>query len=155
VFVTYIRWLRNIVLGAGLLLAGSGYAYIQWDRAMNYQPVAATVLEFAKFCHPESSDPQLQALFDSTADYAHGKHGPCEGLKALGVDEHDFKMSGRSIVLHVSRLWRTKVRFVSPADGQQHESVVQLGPKDGETLSVGDTLTVLANTSDWARLQQP
>ena len=75
-------------------------------------------------------------------------------MRKFGLEENTFQMAGRSIALHVWRVWRTNVRYVSPADGELHESTVELGPKDGEALTVGKTLTLKANKHDWRLLQE-
>ena len=150
-----IRYALYAVILAFLALAAVGMAYIKFDLWWNYAPVTATVLDFAKLCRPLSSHSDLQATFDATPEFKGGKLGPCEGLVPLHLSENVFEMSGRNISLRVEREWRTHVRYVSPADGQTHESFVYLGPKDGDSLESGRSLTLLANTHDPALLQEP
>jgi hypothetical protein len=151
----YIYWLRNLVFVLVLLVVVTGFAYVKLDQAINFQSVQATVLGYEKFCRPESSDQDTQSLFDASSDFAHRKLGPCGALAQFGIDEQTFQMLGRSINLRVWRVWRTNVRFISPADGQLHESTLELGPKDGEGLAVGKTLTLKASKRDWRLLEEP
>lgn len=153
--LSFVYFLRNLILFLAVLTVGGFFLTVKIDRFLNYRPVQATVLDFSKSCRPLSNDQAVQASFDASTDFTHGKLGPCPALAQFGIAENSFQMSGRSINLRVDRVWRASVRYISPADGKPHESTVDLGPKDGEGLVSGKILTLLASKSEADLLQEP
>lgn len=150
-----ILTLRNYAVALIIALVMASFLYIKIDVWLNFRSVPATVTSFKKLCRVSTDIPDLKALL-ATAGFPDGKPGSCDTLAELfGLNEHTFHMRGRHIELMVSPVWKTSVSYVSPVDGKVHESVVSLGPKDGEDLRIGKVVTLLASKRDADLLQEP
>ncbi|PDT75501.1 hypothetical protein [Bradyrhizobium sp. C9] len=110
------------------------YAYIEFDKRVNFRPIDARVSSVKEQCYLEKTEDNRS----STSDLL-----PCELTELLA--RHHPKWQGADIKHKIE----IRFAYISPADGAAHESNLQLAEyPDNRQLSRGDIFPVQASRTE-------
>ncbi|MBR1207312.1 MULTISPECIES: hypothetical protein [unclassified Bradyrhizobium] len=107
------------------------YAYIEFDKRVNFRPIDARVSSVKEQCYMEKTEDNRS----STSDLL-----PCELVELLA--RHHPKWQGSDIKHKIE----IRFAYISPVDGAAHESNLQLAEyPDNRQLNRGDIFPVQAS----------
>ena len=110
------------------------YAYIEFDKRVNFRPIDARVSSVKEHCYLEKTEDNRS----STSDLL-----PCELTELLA--RHHPKWQGADIKHKIE----IRFAYISPVDGAAHESNLQLAEyPDNRQLSRGDIFPVQASRKE-------
>ncbi|HEX7920910.1 MAG TPA: hypothetical protein VF583_08155 [Bradyrhizobium sp.] len=110
------------------------YAYIEFDKRVNFRPIDARVSSVKEQCYLEKTEDNRS----STSDLL-----PCELTELLA--RHHPKWQGADIKHKIE----IRFAYISPVDGAAHESNLQLAEyPDNRQLSRGDIFPVQASRKE-------
>lgn len=110
------------------------YAYIEFDKRVNFRPIDARVSSVKEQCYLEKTEDNRS----STSDLL-----PCDLTELLA--RHHPKWQGADIKHKIE----IRFAYISPVDGAAHESNLQLAEyPDNRQLSRGDIFPVQASRKE-------
>lgn len=113
------------------------------DHGLNYTEVAAAVDTVEIRCRPSGSSREVARATAGDADWANGAWGDCDAAVAWV-----YRAGGR---MRVERTQVAYLRYISPADRQEHSVTLDIRKARNQTVVAGRRIVLYAHDRDPAR----